>query len=125
MNYAEKRWSEGILPVIIPLYIDDTRLGAGGSLESGLIGIVYPWTCHAPGLIPWQSIAAISWTDDPQGEFTARVSGVARNYLRIPLDRSHNGYGEATSRCMQNGMVYPYHQSQYYSTYIGLAILWQ
>ncbi len=125
MNYASKKWSVGVIPVIVPRFVDGSPLGDGGTLEVGLIGIVHPWTCHAPGLIPWQMLGGISWTDDPQGEFTARISGVAHHYLGIPLDRSHHGYGIAVAR-YDNGSNLPgFTSPQYTSSYIGLAIIWE
>jgi len=127
-NYASKQWSIGAVPVIIPHFINDQVVGGGGGLAVGVVGIIFPWTCHAPGLIPWQMLAAISWTDDPGGEFTARVSGASRNYLRITLSTAHCQYGQAIAR---QGNVYGDYPridgistASYSSGYIGLAILW-
>ena len=118
-NYETGMANYGFIPVIVPVVVGGVRLGSGGSLALSAISPLFPWTCFAPGVIPWQSIGGVSWTDDPGGVFTGRISGADRIYRSIPLTNAHSGWGQGVGRLSTATT------DDNSSAYVGLAILWE
>lgn len=116
-NYDTGVEVAGSIPVILPGLIGGTALGGGGSLALSAISPIFPWSIYAPGVIPWQSIAGLSWVDDPGGVFTARVSGADRTYRSVPLSAAQCAWGVAITSVIGT--------ANSFSAYVGLAILWE
>ncbi len=113
-SYSTLATTVGLIPVSVPQTIGGVALGGGGTLAVGSVGPVFPWTAWVPATPPWQVLAALSWTDDPGGVFTARVLGRDRTYRSIPITAACAWWGVAGTAGTANG-----------SGYIGLAILWE
>lgn len=115
--YSTGNVNAGRVPVTLPKTINGVSLGASSSLAVAAVAPVFPWTAYAPGTIPWQVLAALSWVDDPGGLFTARILGADRTYRSIPLNNAYMQFGLG----MDAGIT----GTNLNSGYVGVAILWQ
>lgn len=114
VNAAVSTSSESRTPVALPRTMGGQLVGSGAAFAAGTIGPVFPWTCYAPGVPPWQVSAALSFADDPGGIFTTRVFGQNIQYRSIPISGgAYNTWGLLVDR------------STSISHYVGLAIRWE
>ena len=123
--YASGQHSLGAVPVVLPYRVAGNVLGAAGSLSAGVIAPVLPWVAFAPGIAPWQPLAALTYAPGDavaESEITVRVLGADRRYRVIGVDAGHNGWGSAPR---------PYEAPGYITSPItslrqaGLMILWE
>ena len=117
INYASGQINKGRIPVTVPRDLNGVLLGGGGSLALAAIAPCFPWTCYAPNVPPWQMVGALSWTDDPGGVFTVRISGEDRLFRSLPLHNSYCGWGVGEDGTKAAG-------GPLQSTYVGLAVAW-
>lgn len=115
-SYATGAVDVGVIPVLLPYTLNGVVLTAGNGFGAGILAPVFPWTCYAPGVAPWQSLAAVSYAgaDDPGGVFTVFIAGQERTYRSIPISRMQCGWGVSMNP-----------EANQVSTYVGVAILWE
>lgn len=88
--------NRGPVPAVLPYTIAGSALAVNSSLATGVIAPVLPWVAFAPGLAPWQPIAALTYApgDAVGGSvITARLLGQDLPYRVIPVGVGHNGWG--------------------------------
>lgn len=94
--YASGAANVGPIPVVVPYTIAGAVVGAGASLATGVIAPILPWLAFAPGLAPWQPLAAVSYVpgDAVAGTVVAgRILGRDRPYRVVRYGVGANGWG--------------------------------
>lgn len=69
-NYENSSYNFGSIPVMVPYWINSALAIGVSSISHGVISPIVPWIVYAPGLTPWQSVAAASYV---QGDFNAGI----------------------------------------------------
>lgn len=95
-GYSSEASAVGSIPAVLPYTLSGSTLTAASSLATGVIAPVLPWVAFAPGLAPWQPIAALTYApgDAVGGSvITARLLGRDLPYRVIPVGTGHNGWG--------------------------------
>ncbi|WP_169165106.1 hypothetical protein [Cellulomonas taurus] len=94
--YASEAQAVGAIPAVLPYTLSGATLTASSSLATGVIAPVLPWVAFAPGLAPWQPLAALTYApgDAVGGSIiTTRLLGRDLPYRVIPVGNGHNGWG--------------------------------
>lgn len=114
--YATGGADVGAIPVLLPYRLNGVVLAGGNGFGAGILAPVFPWTCYAPGVAPWQALAAVSFAgaDDPGGLFSVFIAGQERTFRSIPITPMQCAWGLALNPAANQA-----------STYVGVAILWE
>lgn len=112
------------VPATLPWRVGGAAPSVGSSLATGVIAPVLPWVVFAPGLAPWQPLAALSYAPgDAVGgsQITVRTLGADRRYRVVAVDDGHHGWGTVTR---------PYEHPSFVSGVTGsrtagLLVLWE
>lgn len=94
--YESGQSNVGVVPVVVPYTVAGVVVGAGSSLASGVIAPVLPWIAFAPGLAPWQPLAAVSYVPGDavaNSVISVRILGKDLPYRVVRYGVGANGWG--------------------------------